>query len=165
MCGPWECRRGQDCACPLWGHPIVQDHSPGGMPNLSHHSWTQTQTPAALKAKGLWRWHRVFWANISWKSIHFFLCMYLLFPIYLFIYLERARRRILTRASSCHCGAWLGTWSQVPCDHDPSQIGLGNLPIEPPWCLSSLLNLHFTEYMSPVGNLSELYTLLPNRLA
>ena len=34
MCGPWECRRGQDCACPLWGHTIVQDHSPGWMPNL-----------------------------------------------------------------------------------------------------------------------------------
>ena len=86
MCGPWECRRGQDCACPLWGHPIVQDHSPGGMPNLSHHSWTQTQTPAALKAKGLWRWHRVFWANISWKSIHFF-SAYVLVVSYLFIYL------------------------------------------------------------------------------
>ena len=27
------------------------------------------------------------------------------------------------------------------------------------------LNLHFTEYVPPVGNLPELYTLLPNRLA
>ena len=29
MCGHWECRRGQDCACPLWGHHVLQDHNPG----------------------------------------------------------------------------------------------------------------------------------------